>query len=190
MLEEALNLIKTHPHTFDGLYISVNISRKVICKNEFFEQVRHIYKDDLPILNQIIFEITENSECNDDELDIIKDSLRAFSKFGVKIAIDDFGTGYSGLDFIRKFPFHILKIDKVFVKNITDKSSYAIPLIESIIQISNTLKTNIIVEGVENTAQLSTLRSLGINCIQGFHFYKPVSRKHLVNILRRQKILR
>ena len=190
VLDEALHLLKAHKHTFKTLYISVNISRKVICRRDFIERVNIIFKKDRQFLNQIIFEITENTECSEAELDVIKENLKAFSELGVKVAIDDFGTGYSGLDFIRKFPFHILKIDKVFVKNITDESSYAIPLIESIVQISNSLKTKIIVEGVENTAQLSTLNNLGIRCIQGFHFYKPVPKRELINILRRQKAIK
>ncbi|EAQ64035.1 sensory box (GGDEF/EAL domain) regulatory protein [Marinomonas sp. MED121] len=189
VLKEALNLLKTHKHTFKTLYISVNISRKVICRKDFIEKVNDIFKNEKQLLTQIVFEITENTECSEAELVVIKENLKAFSELGVKIAIDDFGTGYSGLDFIRKFPFHILKIDKVFVKNITDESSYAIPLIESIIQISNSLKTKIIVEGVENIAQVSTLNNLGIECIQGFHFYKPVPKKALVDILRRQKAI-
>ncbi|PHX03841.1 putative membrane protein YjcC [Vibrio splendidus] len=105
---------------------------------------------------------------------------------GVRVAIDDFGTGYAGLDFVRQFPFSILKIDRVFVKNISDESSLGIPLLESMLQLSRTLGMQVIVEGVEYESQVNILSKLGVDYIQGFYFYKPMPISLTISLLRQQ----
>ncbi|HAH03144.1 MAG TPA: EAL domain-containing protein [Vibrio sp.] len=186
VLREVLAMINSNQHLFQSRYVSVNISRNVLSNSNFASKVSHIYKKNPDILKQVVFEVTEDGECSDADMVKIKDNLTKLSNMGVRVAIDDFGTGYAGLDFVRQFPFSILKIDRVFVKNISDESSLGIPLLESMLQLSRTLGMQVIVEGVEYESQVNILSKLGVDYIQGFYFYKPMPISLTISLLRQQ----
>ena len=186
VLREVLAMINSNQHLFQSRYVSVNISRNVLSNSNFASKVSHIYKKNPDILKQVVFEVTEDGECSDADMVKIKDNLTKLSNMGVRVAIDDFGTGYAGLDFVRQFPFSILKIDRVFVKNISDESSLGIPLLESMLQLSRTLDMQVIVEGVEYESQVNILSKLGVDYIQGFYFYKPMPISLTISLLRQQ----
>ncbi|MCF7497527.1 cyclic diguanylate phosphodiesterase [Vibrio sp. L5-1] len=188
VLREVLNTIKHNQTLFESKYISVNISRNVVSNSNFANKVISIYKKNPDILKQVVFEVTEDGECSDADMIKIRDNLTKLSNMGVRVAIDDFGTGYAGLDFVRQFPFSILKIDRVFVKNISDESSLGIPLLESMLQLSRTLGMQVIVEGVEYESQVKILSKLGVDYIQGFYFYKPMPISLTISLLKQQHI--
>ena len=161
VLRKVLVTLKSNQDVFDSKYISVNISRNVVSNSNFSNKVISIFKRHPEILKQVVFEVTEDGECSDADMVKIRGNLTKLSNMGVRVAIDDFGTGYAGLDFVRQFPFSILKIDRVFVKNISDESSLGIPLLESMLQLSRTLGMQVIVEGVEYESQVNILSKLG-----------------------------
>lgn len=188
VLREVLDTLKNHRELFESKYISVNISRNVVSNSNFANKVISIYKKNPDILKQVVFEVTEDGECSDADMVKIKNNLTKLADLGVRVAIDDFGTGYAGLDFVRQFPFSILKIDRVFVKNISDESSLGIPLLESMLQLSRTLGMQVIVEGVEYESQVNILSKLGVDYIQGFYFYKPMPINLTISLLRQQYV--
>ncbi|MEZ8730863.1 EAL domain-containing protein [Vibrio splendidus] len=186
VLRKVLVTLKSNQDVFDSKYISVNISRNVVSNSNFSNKVISIFKRHPEILKQVVFEVTEDGECSDADMVKIRGNLTKLSNMGVRVAIDDFGTGYAGLDFVRQFPFSILKIDRVFVKNISDESSLGIPLLESMLQLSRTLGMQVIVEGVEYESQVNILSKLGVDYIQGFYFYKPMPINLTISLLRQQ----
>ncbi len=188
VLRKVLMTLKSNQDVFESKYISVNISRNVVSNSNFSNKVISIFKRHPEILKQVVFEVTEDGECSDADMVKIRGNLTKLSNMGVRVAIDDFGTGYAGLDFVRQFPFSILKIDRVFVKNISDESSLGIPLLESMLQLSRTLGMQVIVEGVEYESQVNILSKLGVDYIQGFYFYKPMPISLTISLLRQQHI--
>ncbi|MFA0640689.1 EAL domain-containing protein [Vibrio cyclitrophicus] len=186
VLREVLNTIKHNQELLDSKYISVNISRNVVSNSNFANKVMNIYKKHPDILKRVVFEVTEDGECSDADMVKIRSNLTKLSELGVRVAIDDFGTGYAGLDFVRQFPFSILKIDRVFVKNISDESSFGLPLLESMLQLAHTLGMQVIVEGVEYESQTKILSKLGVDYIQGFYFYKPMPINLALSLLKQQ----
>ena len=186
VLRKVLMTLKSNQEVFESKYISVNISRNVVSNSNFSNKVVSIFKKHPEVLKQVVFEVTEDGECSDADMIKIRDNLTKLSNMGVRVAIDDFGTGYAGLDFVRQFPFSILKIDRVFVKNISDESSFGIPLLESMLQLSRTLGMQVIVEGVEYESQVKVLSKLGVDYIQGFYFYKPMPIKLTISLLKQQ----
>ncbi|UPR36936.1 cyclic diguanylate phosphodiesterase [Vibrio cyclitrophicus] len=186
VLRKVLMTLKSNQDVFDSKYISVNISRNVVSNSNFSNKVISIFKRHPEILKQVVFEVTEDGECSDADMVKIRDNLTKLSNMGVRVAIDDFGTGYAGLDFVRQFPFSILKIDRVFVKNISDESSFGLPLLESMLQLSRTLGMQVIVEGVEYESQVKILSKLGVDYIQGFYFYKPMPINLTISLLKQQ----
>ena len=92
--------------------------------------------------------------------------------FGVRLALDDFGTGYSSLQYLRRFPFDKLKIDRSFVLSI-EKSSDAAAIVHAIVSLGRGLGMKVTAEGVENVEQHLFLRAAGVHFMQGYRFGKP-----------------
>lgn|GEM_PF-1895361 len=99
--------------------------------------------------------------------------LEALQTLGADIAIDDFGTGYSSLSYLKRLPINKLKIDRSFIDELhLDGHDQAIT--RAIIALAQSLKLEVIAEGVENIEQLNRLRDLGCNQVQGYHFSRPL----------------
>ena len=101
------------------------------------------------------------------------DIITGLKKLGPRIALDDFGTGYSSLNYIKQLPLDIIKVDKTFIDDIVE-DDYAQAFIKLIVDLSKTIGTKIVVEGVEHKEQFELLKSLGVDYIQGYYFGKPV----------------
>jgi EAL domain-containing protein (putative c-di-GMP-specific phosphodiesterase class I) len=90
----------------------------------------------------------------------------------VQLSIDDFGMGYSTFEYLRRFPFDILKIDRTFVAGLgTDATDTAI--VRALLALSDSLQLTVIAEGIETTRQLSELVDLDCPYGQGFHLHRP-----------------
>jgi EAL domain-containing protein (putative c-di-GMP-specific phosphodiesterase class I) len=99
--------------------------------------------------------------------------LQAFRDLGYRIAIDDFGTGFSCLNYLRRLPVNILKIDQSFVRDMqSDKASLAI--VSSIIKLAQSLGMETIAEGVETAEEAALLVSQGCRLMQGYYYSKPL----------------
>jgi EAL domain-containing protein (putative c-di-GMP-specific phosphodiesterase class I) len=114
--------------------------------------------------------------------------LQGLKRRGVQISIDDFGTGYSSLAYLRRFPVDKLKIDMVFVRNLTTSPPDA-AIALAIIGMAHSLKLEVVAEGVETAEQLSYLRSHRCDQIQGYYFSKPLSATDLETLVRAKKRL-
>ena len=88
---------------------------------------------------------------------------------GFSLSLDDFGTGYSSLSYLKKFPITTLKIDRSFVIGVPqDENDCAIA--QAIVTMGKQLRQEIVAEGVETSAQMTFLRGLGCDQLQGFLF--------------------
>ncbi|HEX2652563.1 MAG TPA: EAL domain-containing protein [Xanthobacteraceae bacterium] len=115
-------------------------------------------------------EITESVLLqNDDTTLAVLHEIRAL---GVKVALDDFGTGYSSLGYLRRFPFDKIKIDRIFVQEMTtDQDSMAI--VRAVIDLAHSLRMTTTGEGVETAEQMEQLQSAGCTEVQGFYLFRP-----------------
>ena len=134
----------------------------------------------LPAAN-LELEITEGTVIREPEKAI--KVMQQLSKMGVSLALDDFGTGYSSLSYLKRFPIHTLKIDKAFVDDI-DKSDRDLKMVDSIITIAHNMGLSVVGEGVEETSQLSILRALKCEEIQGYIYSKAVTEIEFTKLLR------
>jgi diguanylate cyclase (GGDEF)-like protein len=91
---------------------------------------------------------------------------------GVRVGIDDFGTGQSSLGYLNQLPVHTLKIDQSFVAAL-GKDPDDCALVSAMVQLGHALGLVVTAEGVEDGAQLQTLRSLGCDVGQGYYFARP-----------------
>jgi diguanylate cyclase (GGDEF)-like protein/PAS domain S-box-containing protein len=128
-------------------------------------------------------EITETEVMkNPDKVIGILDELH---QLGISMAIDDFGTGYSSLSHLKRLPIDKLKIDKSFISDIPEDDA-AIAIVKTMIVLAESLKLNIIAEGVETEVQKNFLVENGCNQVQGYYYSKPVSADALEDMLREQ----
>jgi diguanylate cyclase (GGDEF)-like protein len=100
-------------------------------------------------------------------------TLEQLSRMGVHISIDDFGTGYSSLSYLKRFPLQTLKIDRSFIREITQDPDDA-AIVSAIIALAHNLRLKVVAEGVETEQQLAFLRLLGGDEYQGFYRTKPL----------------
>ena len=112
-------------------------------------------------------EITEAVLIADDDAALV--ALNQLRALGVHIALDDFGTGYSSLQYLQRFPFDKIKIDRSFVKEVTYNSSSA-SIIKAVVSIAAERSMITTAEGVETLQQRETVQNLGCTQMQGYLF--------------------
>lgn len=100
-------------------------------------------------------------------------AIERLADMGVKVSIDDFGTGYSSLRQIQSLPIGALKIDDSFVRE-ANRRPESVAIADSIISIARCFDLEVIAEGVETQEELSTMRALGCNRVQGYLVAKPL----------------
>jgi EAL domain-containing protein (putative c-di-GMP-specific phosphodiesterase class I) len=117
-------------------------------------------------------EITESTVMEDPSAAI--EMLSQIKSLGVQLSIDDFGTGYSSLSYLHRFPLDTVKIDGSFTKEISHGAE-STEIVRTILPMANSLRLNVVAEGVETAEQLEILRKLRCEYGQGYYFSKPVA---------------
>ncbi len=113
------------------------------------------------------------------------DILTRIRAFGVRIALDDFGTGYSSLNYLWRFPFDKIKIDRSFVWNIDSRRDSQV-IVQAIRDIARGLGMTITAEGVETERQAELLRKTGCQELQGYLFSRPRPAEDLGHLFARR----
>ena len=150
--------------------ISVNVSARQLQDPGWLKSVDEvIQKTGIPP-QYLDLEITESMLVGNPQNVI--DTLDTLGQMGVTLTLDDFGTGYSSLSYLTRLPFHTIKIDRSFIQHIDEKPRRGI--VQAIVAIAHTLDMRVIAEGVETPLQLSIIRDIGCEEIQGFYLSKPL----------------
>lgn len=169
--EAARQVNLWHQAGFTDLVVSVNISALQFHQAGFLAEVQGLLAQAGTKPSSLELELTESMLMSDMEVSI--QVLQAFRDLGYRIAIDDFGTGFSCLNYLRRLPANILKIDQSFVRDMqSDTASLAI--VTSIIRLAESLGMETIAEGVETAEEYALLASQGCRLMQGYHFSKPL----------------
>ena len=155
-----------------GLRMSVNVSLVQFRDPDFVGMARRCILDCGIDPGRIELEITESMALS--EAETVVDTMNRMKDFGVSIAVDDFGSGYSSLGHLQRLPLNRLKIDRVFVNDLTAGSSGA-TIADTIVKLGHMLGLAVIAEGVETGEQLDALRRMGCQEVQGFYFSPPVA---------------
>ena len=119
-------------------------------------------------------EITEAVLIADHDAALV--ALNQLRALGIHIALDDFGTGYSSLQYLQRFPFDKIKIDRSFVKEVTHNSSSA-SIIRAVVSIAADRNMITTAEGVETLQQRETVQNLGCTQMQGYLFSAAAAGK-------------
>jgi diguanylate cyclase (GGDEF)-like protein len=109
-------------------------------------------------------------------------AIERLADMGVKVSIDDFGTGYSSLRHLQSLPVRALKIDDTFVRE-AHRRREAEQVAEAIIAIARSFDLEVIAEGVESAEELSVMRALGCNKVQGYLVAKPLRPEQVLDFV-------
>ncbi|USD33534.1 MULTISPECIES: EAL domain-containing protein [Vibrio] len=165
-----------------GEDIGLSVNRSFNSKQDIVEILRHCAQliDESGIKpNMLTIEFTESAYFGGDSYQ--EQLLAAIRKAGVSIAVDDFGTGCASFDYLNRNYFDVLKIDRSFVQDICF-GSRQYHVVNTIIQLAQKLRLKVVAEGVETESEYTTLRNLGVDCIQGYFFSKPLPIKDLRSV--------
>ncbi|MFA6865988.1 MAG: EAL domain-containing protein [Clostridia bacterium] len=159
--------------------ISINVSRKDLFDKDFINNIMELLEkyDILP--SDVHLEITETAYMENQA--IMKNLIKQFINKGFYLEMDDFGSGYSSLNMLNEAEFNLLKIDMIFMRNLTNRNK--VSLIPYIMDIAKALQMEVLVEGVETQAQLEILKCYGCRYVQGFLYSKPLSIRDFEKLL-------
>jgi sensor c-di-GMP phosphodiesterase-like protein len=165
--EDVGRVVGPRPH----LKIGFNLTARHFADETIVEDMRRIFKKSPIRLSQIVLEMTERQPLQN--FTEARRVVAALQGLGVRIAIDDVGSGHSGLSYMLKLGVDIIKIDKMFIDSVgIDRHSNTI--IETLIDLAQNMRMDVIAEGVESFEQVVQLRELGIRAAQGYVFAPPL----------------
>ncbi|MGL4828008.1 MAG: sensor domain-containing phosphodiesterase [Vibrio sp.] len=151
--------------------IAINVSSVQLKNSHFVEQIRELLTLYQFPAEQLELEITESGLIVDEPT--ASNILNQLHAIGVKLSLDDFGTGYASFQYLKKFPFDGIKIDKSFLEQIAHSESDQ-EIVRSMLHVAKKLKLNVVVEGIESVQQQQFILEHGCYIGQGFLYGKPM----------------
>ena len=162
-------------------HVAVNVSTRQFQHAEFVSKVKRTLKEVGLPAKYLMLEITENVVV--ESFADAKIKMHELVEMGIKISMDDFGTGYSSLSYLSELPFHELKIDQSFVRNLFNDHKNS-SITKTIIAMGKSLDLVVLAEGVEEPEQLAFLNEHDCSLFQGYLFSEPLPAEELAALMR------
>jgi diguanylate cyclase (GGDEF)-like protein len=160
--------------------VAVNLSARQFRQQDLDAVIGRILTDSRIDPHLLEFELTESILMTDAESAV--DTLRQIKARGIRLALDDFGTGYSSLSYLKRFPLDALKIDRAFIRDVTENPD-DVSIVVAIISLARSLRLKVIAEGVETQEQLEFLRRHGCDEAQGYYIARPMDTDSVSRLL-------
>lgn len=167
--EAARQYARLEAEGFGRLRIAVNVSSAQFQQDLYADVESAVRSHNLPA-GALELELTESVVMDDPETAI--DLMQRLRSLGVSISVDDFGTGYSSLAYLKRLPIQRLKIDRSFVRDLSDNQEDQV-ICNAIIQLAHSLGLATVAEGVETQAQRDWLVARGCDELQGYLLGRP-----------------
>lgn len=165
MQRKALRAAGTWEGPLKGLNLSINLLPQDICRDGYESWLLQEMEEAGVDPRRVTLELTENALLDDHQS--VARKLTMLREAGFRIAVDDFGTGYASLAYLIRLPLDVVKIDRVLVANIVTGERDRI-VMQAVIRLAHDLGLEVLVEGVEDAAQLDLLADWGCDQYQGF----------------------
>ncbi|MES9830972.1 MAG: EAL domain-containing protein [Candidatus Thiodiazotropha sp. DIVDIV] len=167
----CLQTMQWHKEKLAPPRVAINISASEIMHDDFLKNINSILVNTGCAAEWLALEVTENLFIQ--RIDEAANRLLQLKQMGFSIVIDDFGIGYSSLARLKKLPIDLLKLDKVFLENISkDKGNLAI--VQTVIDMGQRLGIEVLAEGVETAEQETYLILSDYRVAQGYLYGKPM----------------
>lgn len=172
VIEKAVKQCKMWVSLYPDFVMNINLSFVQIIKSDILKDAMALLEEYNLSPKHVVFEVTESGELENNAA--VKNVLNSFNNKSFNLAIDDFGTGYSNLRYIRDMMFGIIKIDRMFIKDINE-SSQNYTLVKYVTEMAHNFNLKVCVEGVETQEEYDKVMTLKPDCIQGFFYGKPMN---------------
>ncbi|MBF4692736.1 EAL domain-containing protein [Fusibacter ferrireducens] len=181
VIDEALCFLRELQSKDIMVPVAINISVEQLKFELIYKQIKRSIERYAIDPKYIELEVTESVIITGREEAIaVIDKL---IELGVRVSIDDFGMGYSSLSYLKRFKFHRIKLDRLFIKDFPEKDNGHIASL--IIQLANSLEVEIVAEGIEKEVQKEFLLTRGCNFIQGYYYSKPLSKESCLEYIKK-----
>ncbi|RXI38340.1 hypothetical protein CRU99_11205 [Malaciobacter mytili] len=184
VIKEVIKQIKIwqKEEEFKDIKISINISSLEFEQLDFLEFLQNTIKEYKVDTKYLEFEINENAMFKD--LNFVIKRIKELKKLGISCSIDGVGIGYTSFDYISKVPVDTIKLDRSFLRKKDKLINDSI--INMIIEVSQKLNLNLIIEGVENEEELEYLKTKNSYIYQGYYFSKPLKANEAIKLLNKK----
>lgn len=151
--------------------VSVNLAPRQLSDPELVTQVIDVLTETGLTGHDLVLEITESSLMSEvGEVDRVVAEIGAL---GVLFSVDDFGTGYSSLTYLKRFPVHVIKVDREFVDGLPGELDDRV-IVDAVVGLAAGIGVRCVAEGVETEEQAAYLQSIGCEYAQGYLFGRPM----------------
>jgi EAL domain-containing protein (putative c-di-GMP-specific phosphodiesterase class I) len=164
------------------LPISINLSPRQFQESTLLSNVASSLEATGQPSELLVFEITETMVMED--LSGARDVMKKLNRLGVRLAIDDFGTGHSSLAYLKQFPVHEVKVDRIFVQGL-GQSAVDSAIVRAVIDLADAMDIAAVGEGIETRDQAARLKGLGCEVGQGYYFSHPLRAEEFDELLTR-----
>lgn len=172
VIRSAFEQLQTWKNQGDGhLTLSINISPRHFLHERLVHMLKVCLNEYTISADKLVIEITENVAMGD--YVAVQNRIKELSHLGFGVSIDDFGTGFSAFVYLQHFPIKEIKIDRAFINEIANNQK-SMAIVKTIVDLARYLKLRVVTEGVETEEQLSLVRKLGCDMIQGYYYSKPL----------------
>ena len=172
MLSRVCDLLQD-PRVRDANYsLSVNVSAVQFQRDDFVDRVQSLVQCLGARTDRLVLEVTESLLLYD--VDQAIEKMNRLRALGLELSLDDFGTGYSSLAYLARLPIQEIKLDRMFIRDLTPGSQAGV-LVEAVLMVAKVKGLRVVAEGVEEQIQAQLLQALepSILC-QGYWFSRPV----------------
>ncbi len=165
-LRLGFDMLQSNP----SLRLSINMSARSIGDGEWRRILQRRLASDPRLGERLILEIGESSAMQLHE--VVIRFMNELQPHGVAFALDDFGAGMTAFRYLKDFFFDLVKIDRHFIRDIQASPDNQV-LTEALITVTHQFEMFAVAQGVETAVEAGVLQSLGVDCMQGYHFGIP-----------------
>ncbi len=172
VLERVLRDIKQCENAGIRLHkMAVNISGLNLLNQGFIGDVSRLLDKYQVLPAMLELEVTESALLSD--FDVCARQLHQLVDMGVAVSLDDFGTGYCSLQYLDQLPFSVIKLDKVFLRNLKQERGRC-AIVRNTIILAHELGAELVAEGIEDASTEGMLMEMGCDRGQGYFFARPM----------------
>lgn len=181
VIKNTFKILSESPEFVESIdFVSINLSGKSLTNRNLLDLILKSLEETKIDAQKICFEITETAAILN-----FKNALTFINELkhkGFRFALDDFGTGLSSFEYLKKIPVDFVKIDGIFVEEITE-NPIDYQLVKSINGIGHVMGMKTIAEFVENDEIMQKLSQIGVDYAQGYGIGKPVPFEPLISAM-------
>jgi len=171
VVKQVCEVLKEIRKSKPNFRLSFNISRQGFSDKKTIEEILKIIEESKLPKDCIEIELTESGVIGEKEERFLIEEIKYIRSKGLSLSIDDFGCGFSSLCLLKDIDVNILKLDKSFFNDNSDRTSV---IVKSIVDLAKSLNIKTVAEGIETEEMYNFVKQIGCDYVQGYYLSKPI----------------